>query len=363
MKKVLVLIVFAISVKNAFAWGKEGHEIVAQFAFDQLSDKAKENVKRYLADISIARAGTWMDEVRSDKTYDFTKSWHYINISKGLNYAATTDENVVNEILIAERELSHKETLCPEQIKFDLLVLFHLIGDIHQPLHVGYGEDKGGNEIQITFDGKKTNLHSLLDSKLIEDQHITLSTIEKEYKLLPQDVIAHERTTSVEDWVKTSRMYLPLIYNFSDGTITSEYVKQNKEIIIAQLINAGIDLAAILEKIFGEPVQQITTKNPNDGPIVEISPEMASDYVGKDVVVCGKVYGVKESAKVNFLNMGAAFPNSPFTVVIFSADKENMKIKLSKFNGKTICVKGTVVEYNGKAEIIVKSESQIEIKQ
>jgi hypothetical protein len=45
-------------------------------------------------------AGTWMDEVRSDKTYDFTKSWNYINISKGLNYAATTDENIVNEILV-----------------------------------------------------------------------------------------------------------------------------------------------------------------------------------------------------------------------------------------------------------------------
>lgn len=360
--RLIFLCVLLSSSANVFAWGKEGHEMVAQMAYNLLSEKAKERVKQYLGSISIPQAGTWMDDVRSDKGYDFMKSWHYINIDKGSAYTPTTDENAVNEIIRASRELEHMDKLCLEQIKFDILVLFHLIGDIHQPLHAGYGADKGGNDIQVLFNSKKTNLHKLWDTELIQDQRITLTTLEKAYTELTPADIEHSKGTTVEDWVKVSRMYLPVVYNFTDGRIDESYAKQNKELIISQLMNAAIHLAAALEKALGEaPVAEITTRDPS-ATLVEITPDMAANYIGKEVRVCGKVYGVSELANINFINMGAAYPNAPFTVVIFSADKANMKTKLSKYDRKEICVTGVIEEYKGKPQIKVKAETQIELK-
>lgn len=364
MKRLSLLAVACILFcSTAMAWGKEGHEIVAQFAFSLLSDKCKTNIQQVLGDMSVPHAGTWMDDVRNDHTYDFLKPKHYINIDKNAAYAPTTDENIVNELLRAIRELQHKDKLCAQQAQFDVLVLFHLIGDIHQPLHTGYGVDKGGNDIQLTFNGQKTNLHSLWDSKLIENQKITLGVVEDAYKQLAADEISRARKTGVEDWLKTSRMYLPAVYNFSDPALTEAYAKENRELLISQLMYAGIRLAATLEKLFGEPAPEVSTTSKTDqGPVVEITPDMASQYIGKQVRVCGKVFGVKEMEKVNFINMGAPYPNSPFTVVVFAGDKNKLNVKLPKLNNKNICVTGTVKEYNGKAEIIVNEASQLEIK-
>ena len=54
----------------------------------------------------------------------------------------------------------------------DLLELFHLIGDLHQPLHVGFGEDKGGNTFEVQFNDKGSNLHKVWDSEIIEYKNL-----------------------------------------------------------------------------------------------------------------------------------------------------------------------------------------------
>lgn len=65
------------------------------------------------------------------------------------------------------------DTLSPERLRFDVLVLFHLCNDIMQPLDAGYGSDKGGNDYQVQYNGKGTNLHHLWDADIIETQGIT----------------------------------------------------------------------------------------------------------------------------------------------------------------------------------------------
>ena len=49
-----------------------------------------------------------------------------------------------------------------------LRFIAHLVGDIHQPLHVGFAEDRGGNSVEVRFNGRKENLHSLWDTLPIE---------------------------------------------------------------------------------------------------------------------------------------------------------------------------------------------------
>lgn len=97
-----------------------------------------------------------------------------------------------------------------------------------------------------------------------------------------------------------------------------------------------------------------------------IPADSAASHIGDSLKVCGKVYGTRflESAKggPTFINMGAEYPNSPFTVVIFAEDRKKFKVAPEKlFDGKQLCVMGRIIEYKGKAEIIVKEPTQIDV--
>lgn len=112
--------------------------------------------------------GNWMDIMKSSSDYDFMRSWHYYDMPQGQAYEPSDNPNIVNRMLNSYSELQHKNLLCNDDIKFHLLVLCHLMGDLHQPLHCGYSEDLGGNRRPIEFKSLKNhNLHSFWDEDII----------------------------------------------------------------------------------------------------------------------------------------------------------------------------------------------------
>ena len=95
----------------------------------------------------------------------------------------------------------------------------------------------------------------------------------------------------------------------------------------------------------------------------KISIDSVANHLGEKVTVCSKVYGTKALGKVTFINLGAAYPNSLLTVVIFSKDISNFKTAPDVlYSDKTICVTGELKDYNGKTEIIVSTPDQITIE-
>lgn len=103
------------------------------------------------------------------------------------------------------------------------------------------------------------------------------------------------------------------------------------------------------------------------GAQTKIKAAEAAGYIGKKVTVCDKVFGVKFLDKAKgqptFLNVGAAYPNSPFTVVIFGETRKTFSGTPEKlYTGKNICVTGTVKEYNGKPEIVVEKQDEITVE-
>ena len=95
----------------------------------------------------------------------------------------------------------------------------------------------------------------------------------------------------------------------------------------------------------------------------KISIEDAAKHYGERVTICSKVYGTKALEKVTFINLGAAYPHSLLTVVIFAKDRTNFKeAPDAMYNDKAMCVTGVVKEYNEKPEIIVTSPDQIAIQ-
>ncbi len=80
-------------------------------------------------------------------------------------------------------------------------------------------------------------------------------------------------------------------------------------------------------------------------------------------MVCSKVYGVKSLEKITFINLGAAYPNSPLTIVIRAEDRGNFPQPAeAMYENKNVCVTGIIKEYKGRYEIDVTAPAEIAIE-
>ncbi|MBK7669202.1 MAG: S1/P1 nuclease [Sphingobacteriaceae bacterium] len=176
MKKPLFAVIFTLVSIQSFGWGAKGHKIVAEYAKLALSADQRiiDSVQYFLGSMTFQEASVWMDEVRSDASYDYLKPRHYVNVERDATYVKTKDENAVNELEAVIAILLTKGPRDKDKIAMALRELFHLVGDLHQPLHCGYAEDKGGNAIAVNY-GDSQNLHSMWDSGLIKEENISLN--------------------------------------------------------------------------------------------------------------------------------------------------------------------------------------------
>lgn len=245
---VIVILVLILPI-NSFAWGKQGHSIVAEVAFEYLDASTKSNLLKYLDKMSIEDAANWMDDMRDDHSYDYMKPYHYVNFDKGSIVKVNPGSNILSVLTNTINDLKNYKNFTKEEVKTKLCILFHLIGDLHQPLHVGYGNDKGGNTMQINYNGFGTNLHSFFDSGIIKAKNITLQDCLKSNKFSSTE-IKNIQYINVSEWATQSRSNLNEIYNFNGHNIQDEYVNANAIIIKTQLLKAGLRLASVLNEVF-----------------------------------------------------------------------------------------------------------------
>jgi len=247
---ILSLAFLLINSNKSFAWGAEGHHLVAQIAFKYLDDSTQKKVRHYLKNMSIEAAATWMDDMRSDEYYNYMKTWHYINIKKDSMYQPVKEGNtmtVLNSIISA---MKHKEKLKDSQIKQYLMMAFHLVGDLHQPLHNGYPEDRGGNSVQITAPGYSGNLHSFWDGQIIESKKINIDSCTKFYASYTPEEIQKIQHIDLLSWMYDARSYLTEAYDIKDSKIDQAYIDQNAIVVEKQLLLAGLRLASFLKEMF-----------------------------------------------------------------------------------------------------------------
>lgn len=260
MKKFhITLLLFLFCNTLLFAWGKKGHFLIAQIALSKLDAKTQQNVLSILDGMSVEDASVWMDEMRSDSKFDYMTPYHYVNIRKGFPIIEVEGDNIINAIHQTLSELDNMKSLTNDEVKLRLLMLFHLVGDLHQPLHVGYGEDKGGNTVQMSFFGKGTNLHSIWDSDIIEHKELTMEQVLKEDNYDASELSAI-KTIDIMSWVTDIRSNLDAVYNFKSNKIDDLYVDSNYPIVKTQILKAGIRLASVLEHYFKNTKNESTPK-------------------------------------------------------------------------------------------------------
>lgn len=359
MKKILSGVLICLLSLVLISWGVTGHRTVADIAELHLNAGAKAAVADLLDGESMADASTWADEIRSQGAYRKTASWHFLNLPTGLDHAAfvsavkgMTKDNVYSEILKTEAVLTDKSASREQQTEA-LRFLIHFVGDIHQPMHVSRAEDKGGNTIQLNFDGKGTNLHSLWDTKLVERQGLSDQQLAAQYDQVSQQKIkAWENTPTIEwaweSYQISSRLYAE-VAAMQGRTVNDYYYQQHLPIIEERIEQAGVRLAAVLNELF---------KNYRPGHPVSAKTDNSN-------VVCDKVYDGRyfASSGMTLLNLGAAYPNQKLTVVIHKKIGQQFgENPVSYFRGKNICVKGTAQMYRGKPEIVIKDASEISVE-
>jgi len=254
MRNTIILFVGLFIIQtNSFGWGHEGHCIVADIAQTQMNKNVIDSVTKYLGTMTFEQASNWMDDVRSNHSFDFMKPWHFIDIEKGQTYSPSAgDKNCITELLKVMKELNNRSLLSYEQISTDIKILFHLIGDLHQPLHVGYGTDRGGNSIEVEFINKETNLHKVWDTEIIQYQSINTNSCINANSKLTNAEIKEIQKIDVIQWMNESRAYLDNVYDFKDGIIDNNYIDKNTVVIEKQLFDAGLRLAAVLNQIFSK---------------------------------------------------------------------------------------------------------------
>ncbi len=267
MKHALILLGLFCQI-TAYAWGPTGHRTVGQIAENHLSEKAKAAIAHLLPGQSLAVVSTWMDEIRSDTAYDHMKVWHYVSIPDGQTYESVKSEVDVIAQIKAHMDLLLKGDASAEAQATAVKVLVHLIGDIHQPLHVGRKADRGGNSIKVTWFDEPSNLHRVWDSEMIDFYRMSYTELAASLDQVAEEQVTTWQKASVIDWANESMAARPGIYENLGECQTEEhegahapsltctyaysyrYHYVHFDVVRQRLFQAGIRLAGVLNAIF-----------------------------------------------------------------------------------------------------------------
>src|SRR5688572_5887535 len=253
MKKYLLILAISSLSLTALGWGATGHRVTGYIADKHLSKKARLAMERILGQQSLAMASTWMDDVKSDSLYDMYEDWHWVTIEDNETYDQTKKNPKGDLIYALERIISELKSkkLSPKEEAERLKMLIHLIGDIHQPLHVGRA-DKGGNDVKLTWFGGNSNLHRVWDSDMIDGTRLSYTELaESLYKPNAAEVKTWQ-STGVRDWAKESISYRKQVYDIGNTKLGYEYQYKYFSIARDRLTQAGVRLAGILNEIYGK---------------------------------------------------------------------------------------------------------------
>ena len=241
-----------------YAWGPEGHSLVARIATAELTPAAQAKVAEILGPgETLASISSWADQVRRQRAN--TAPWHYIDIPidkphMDMARDCAKDDCVVAQIAL-ERVTLKDPAATPVQRKEALMFLVHFVGDMHQPLHSSDNQDKGGNDVHVVFFDRPGNLHGTWDSGL-------LSRMGKEDDLFPvllKEAQKHQKKWSkgtVGDWAEESHkaaqkiVYgkLPREPKGTPEPLGADYEAAADPVIRTQIEKAGDRLARVLNE-------------------------------------------------------------------------------------------------------------------
>jgi hypothetical protein len=271
---------------SAHAWGPTGHRVVAEIAQRHLTPAARVKVNQILGGRNLADVANWPDELRSNPRFDKYKPLHYATVPNGVASYRDAQKDPCGDVVVAidafsaflrtgkrtdlysVKALTDKsdgtgkgacnpqetEPITPDTA---LRFLVHLMGDLHQPLHVG-GTDLGGNKVEVEWmDRWKTNLHSTWDDEMVDYERFDYVQYARFLDRASRADAATWLKGDTTSWADEAVAMRPQLYLFPDdsGTpsvhkISYKYTGAQRDRMRQQLLKGGLRLASVLNKIF-----------------------------------------------------------------------------------------------------------------
>ena len=238
----------------ALAWGKTGHRVSGAIAERHLSGEARAKIALLLGTESLADASVWADEMRSDPSVFWQKTaspWHYVTVpeTRNLDVHAPAEGDAVTALRRFERTVLDARAPADEK-RLALRFMLHIIGDLHQPLHAGKPGDRGGNDVEVSFFGRPSNLHAVWDSGIIDQEQLSYTEYtERLVRETTDENIISWWSSDPLSWISESAQIRDRIYP-ADPKLSYDYVYRHKPIVEQRLQQAGVRMAAYLNELF-----------------------------------------------------------------------------------------------------------------
>lgn len=252
-----LLLLLLWPTQHLLAWGKTGHRVIAQVAYDNLTPRARRQVDRILGKHGIVYYSNWADEIKSDTIYPDSYDWHYQDFDPGLSDSALVaclthypqEGGNLFRAMDSLVALLHNDPSNADALRF----VVHLMGDRFCPMHTAHLDDLGGNRVFLQWFKQPYNLHRIWDDGLIEASRYSYS----EYAEYLQDHFADQakaiRQMTDADLLRHNYDLTNEIYDYYadwDGNCW-HYLYHFTPKMEWQLYASGIRLAMLLNDIYG----------------------------------------------------------------------------------------------------------------
>ena len=256
IKWVVLVLIFAMACNlQVLAWGKTGHRAIAEIGWQQLNRQAKHKIKVLLGDSYLPLYANYADEVRSEKDNPMGKLPHYADMPLDVTYEnsqKSKDGDLVTVMTDMVNTLKSKSAT-KEKKAVALKFIIHLVGDAHQPMHVGLPEDLGGNKVEVKWFGEKTNLHHVWDEDLINFSELSYTELARFAGTPELSELKSLRDTSVVDWIDETHTYTKMIYdNLGDKDYSYDYYHKFYPVVLKQIQKGGYRLGNYLNELMKE---------------------------------------------------------------------------------------------------------------
>lgn len=278
--RVFLAAMLALGASPALAWGAYAHRMTAGIAWAELTPAARAEVARILRGgtavdtltcplATLEDASVWPDCVRGlGDRFAYSAAWHYQNldICKPFDvHAECPDGNCVTAQIPRQLAIVADRKAGPAARARALAFVVHLVGDIHQPLHIGDKHDRGGNDVLAAFGVKapdRMNLHRIWDSDLAERALTEPPAVTPQVPAIRRKAYAQG---GVEDWARESwdlsrTIAYPNLRDYPDtcpakstvrAVVDAPYVAAATPVVKAQVERAGVRLAMLLNSALG----------------------------------------------------------------------------------------------------------------
>ncbi|MBD3728784.1 MAG: S1/P1 nuclease [Sphingomonadales bacterium] len=274
----LVALALALVPQGAMAWGSFGHRTTAEIALANVSPHTRAEIAKLIAHArelgtpdcpirNLEDAAVWPDCLRGESwRWGYSFSWHYQTEPVDTPYdvrANCSGGNCVSAQITRNQRILSDESLPPAVRLEALAFLVHFIGDIHQPLHSGDDDDKGGNDRRVDYGiVPALNLHSIWDTTLAE-RAITSAQPPLVRRYTPAERAALAGGTPAdwgrESWALARSAVYPGAYGRDpvggdplpkEGALSQSAIEEAIPVAQRRIVQAGLRMADALDAAF-----------------------------------------------------------------------------------------------------------------